>query len=157
MFIQVVCQNPRFPGRSRARRRFENGVVHRMEVVDQVDDFFTDKAKTIGDMARINRAGYEAIKLDPCFSVLADGETHGGIGAEMLDSARARVTQLAGKVAELEIENEGLKAANVRLDRELVEARLLLDAATKTEGEAPPPAEAKPEDTKAAHAGKPKK
>lgn len=135
MFIQVVCQNPKFPGRTRAKRRFENGAVHRMEVVDQVDDFFTDKDKKIADMTRINRAGYEAIKADPVFSVLADGETQGGIGADMLDAARASAAALSARVTALEIENAGFKTANERLEKQVAELTVALDAATKPAGE----------------------
>jgi len=110
MFIKVRVQNPGHQGRSRAKRRFANGVEYQMEVVDREEDFFTDATKQFGDMTKINRAGYEALKRDPCFSTIGSDETSVGISERVLEDVRAHAARLSAKVSDLEIENTRLKA-----------------------------------------------
>ncbi len=119
MFIQVVAQNPVHSGRTRAKRRFANGTVYRMEVIDREADFFTDDTKQFGDMTRINKAGFEALKKDPVFSVLSDGDTQGGVAGELLDAVKRQAEALAGKLAAAEVEIARLTLANSKLEAEL--------------------------------------
>jgi hypothetical protein len=123
MFIQVVAQNPVHTGRTRAKRRFPNGQIVRMEVIDSVEDFYTDEKKQYGDMTRINREGYEAIKRDPVFSVLSDGETQGGVASELLDAVKRQAEALASKLAAADVEIARLKLANGKLEAELAALR----------------------------------
>lgn len=110
MFIKVKAQNPGHQGRSRAKRRFANGVEYQMEVVDRDEDFFSDAAEQFGDMTKINRAGYESLKRDPCFSIIGSDETSVGISEKVLEEVRAHAAKLSVKVSDLEIENTRLKA-----------------------------------------------
>jgi len=141
MFIKVRVQNPGHSGRTRAKRRFTNGVEYRMEVVDRDEDFFTDPAKQVGDMTKCNRAAYEAIKRDPAFSVLSSDETSVSISEEVLESVRSHAAGLAAKLSDAEVEITRLKAELAKVTKERDDAQFKLaemeEAAEEAAAQAP--------------------
>ncbi len=126
MFIKIRVQNPGHSGRSRAKRRFENGQEYRMEVIDRAEDFFTDAAGQDGDMTKCNRAAYEAFKKDPCFSLLGSDETSVGISEKVLDEVRSHASGLAGKLSDAEVTITRLKAELASMTAERDEAQFKL-------------------------------
>ncbi len=143
MFIKVKVQNPGHGGKSRAKRRFENGTEYQMEVVDRDEDFFTDATRAYGDMTKCNRAAYEAFKKDPAFSVLSGDETSVGISEVVLDGVRAQAALNAAKLSDAEIQIVRLKSDLEKVTKERDEAQFKLAeledqgaAATGGEGKA---------------------
>lgn len=138
MFIQVRAQNPLHKGRSRAKRFFPNGATIRMEVVDQAEDFISknEAGDLVGDMTRINRAGFEAIKADPYFSVLADGETSGGVSQELLDATKAKLADAVGKLSGTQVEIERLEGEVKAQAKTIAELRAALAGGKEAEPEA---------------------
>lgn len=126
MFIKVKVQNPGHGGKSRAKRRFENGTEYQMEVIDREEDFFTDATQAYGDMTKCNRAAYEAFKKDPAFSVLSGDETSVGISEGVLDGVRAQAASLAGKLSDAEIQIVRLKSDLEKVTKERDEAQFKL-------------------------------
>jgi hypothetical protein len=143
MFVQVKASNPGSDGRSRAGRRFTNGVSYRMEVIDDPAGKTLDAKEFAPDMGRISRAGYEAIKADPVFSVHEGGELGGSLSDAALTAARTLIGQLNGKLTDAEIENAALKASVEQLTTENAALKAQL-AAVAPGGEAPsaPPLDA---------------
>lgn len=123
MFIKVRVQNPGHSGRTRAKRRFANGVEYRLEVIDRDEDFFTDPAKQYGDMTKCNRAAFEAIKRDPAFSFLSSDETSVAISEEVLEGVRAHAAGLAAKLSDAEVEIARLKGELAARTKERDEAQ----------------------------------
>lgn len=139
MHCLVKAQNPGHTGAWRAGRHFPNGVAHRLEVVDgdvKVDANgngpLTEDGKP--DMTRITRAGFDALKVDPRFSVLADNETSTSVASDLLSAVKRQLAEKSKLVDDLTVENERLKL-------ELAEAKKA--AAPKVEEHPAEPADPK--------------
>jgi hypothetical protein len=139
MFIQVIAQNPGHASRYRAGRQFLVNTKYRLEVIDGKEDF--KGADGLPDMARINRAGFEALKADPQFSVLSDGDTGASISADLFDAVKRQAADLASQLSSARVEISRLEIENQRLQVQLAEAEKALgdlDDDVDPEEEAPP-------------------
>lgn len=123
MIIQVRANNPASDGRSRAGRRFANGVIYRMELVpDPLGGPAHDAKAFLGedgnpDMSRISQAGLAQIKADPVMSIVPSEEDEASVAdyprlVAELDAAQVRIAELEEaqeRIEELEAANLSLK------------------------------------------------
>jgi len=118
MRIQVRAQNQGHDARFRAGRKFINGHTYEMEVVEADED--PKAADGTLDMTRINKAGFEALKRDPVFSVLA-GDAASGPNGAIVDAARRQASDTAAKLSDAQLEISTLKAENATLKARVAE------------------------------------
>ena len=109
MFAQIRCSNPGHAGRMRAGRHFANGSTYRMEVIEtKVDVDKHGNGPTLADgaldMERIDLAGLEKIKADPCFSVLEGGATDSQLSQAAFDELRIQLKAALGELADAKIQ-----------------------------------------------------
>lgn len=154
MFAQIRCSNPRHGGRSRAGRRFENGVTYRMEILERPlkdserDQHGNGPLEPGGavSMEAIDRASLNRVKADPTMSVLEGGETDSQLSQAAFDELRKQLRFASEQLTDAKIAFADTDAHIKDLETKLAasEARVK-DLETKL---AAPPAkdETKPED-----------
>jgi len=131
MFASITANNQHGNGRNRAGRRFPNGQVIRMEVIDQVEDF---KVGGVPDMARINVAGLEALKADKVFSVIVESD-ESGISRELLDATRTKLVDVSGQLAAARVDIDRLTADILERDHQIESLKSQLAAGAHAKDE----------------------
>lgn len=170
MIIQVRANNPNSDGRSRAGRRFANGVIHRMELVPDPTEGPPHDAKAFldedgnPDMGRISHAGLAQIKADPVMSIVPSEEDAASVAdyprlAAELEAAQVRIAELEEaqeRIEELEAAKLSLKdqaAALAEENKALKAALAKAKKATPATATVEQPAVPAPASTPAAPAG----